>query len=120
MKPVRKIMVADDDTGILDSISLMLEFAGYEVSTTANGASLLDLKELPDLLLLDIWMSGIDGRDICKQLKKNELTSNLPIVLFSASREIEQSAREAGANDFLAKPFEMKDLVEKVGKNIRG
>ena len=61
--------------------------------------------DLPDLLLLDIWMSGTDGLDICKQLKQNTATQHIPIVLLSASREIEKSALDAGANDFLSKPF---------------
>ena len=111
-------MVADDDTAILDSISLVLKHEGYDVDTTAQGETVLNMAEIPDLLLLDIWMSGVDGRDICKQIKQNEATSKVPVLLVSASREIEQSAREAGADDFLAKPFEMKDLIEKVKKNI--
>ena len=110
-------MIADDDPGIVDSMSMILEFEGYEVTSTANGASLLNLDQsLPDILLLDIWMSGVDGRDICKQLKQREVTSKLPIMLISASRDIERSALEAGANDFLAKPFEMVELLEKVAK----
>ncbi|MEO5591485.1 MAG: response regulator transcription factor [Chitinophagaceae bacterium] len=115
----KKIMIADDDPGIVDSISIMLEFEGYEVSSTLNGAMLLQMENaLPDLLLLDIWMSGIDGRDICKQLKEKPVTSKLPIVIISASRDIEPSALEAGANDFLAKPFEMDDLLKKIEQNL--
>ena len=80
-----------------------------------NGASLLKLQgELPDILLLDIWMSGIDGRDICKQLKATAHTNKLPILLISASKDIERSAIESGANDFLAKPFELEDLLSKI------
>ena len=118
MNKQRKVLVADDDAGILDCISAMLEFAGYEVKTTPNGASLLNMKELPDLLLLDIWMSGVDGRDICRKLKQNESTSKLPIVLFSASKDIQASALAAGADDFLAKPFDMNDLLQKIAYNI--
>jgi CheY-like chemotaxis protein len=71
-------------------------------------------KDFPDLLLLDIWMSGQDGRDICKYLKKNPTTKNIPIILVSASRDIMQSAKNAGADDFIAKPFEMETLLDKV------
>ena len=119
MTDVKKVMIADDDPGIVDSLSMMLEFEGYEVSSTLNGASLLHLNgSLPDLLLLDIWMSGIDGRDICKQLKQQPHTSKMPILMISASKDIELSALEAGANDFLAKPFEMEELLEKVAKHV--
>jgi len=111
-------MIADDDPAILDSVGIMLEFEGYDVTTTVNGSTVLDMvKELPDLLLLDIWMSGMDGRDICKQLKGNERTRGIPIVMISASKDIEGSAIEAGADDFLAKPFDINDLLGKIEKN---
>jgi CheY-like chemotaxis protein len=119
MNKIKKVLVADDDPAILDVMRMMLEFEGYEVTTTLNGATILEMDvELPDLLLLDIWMSGTDGRDICKKLKQSEKTSKIPVVLVSASKDIERSAFEAGANDFIAKPFEMSDLLQKIEKNI--
>lgn len=114
-------MIADDDPGILDAVSIMLQYEGYEVRSTLNGADLLTMESgLPDLLLLDIWMSGNDGRDICRYLKQQALTSTLPIVMISASRDIERSAMEAGADDFLAKPFDMDDLINKIEQHIAG
>jgi CheY-like chemotaxis protein len=111
----KKIMIADDDPGIVDAIEMLLEFEGYEVTSTVDGSTVLDMKEnLPDLLLLDIWMSGEDGRDICKKLKQEPLTKNIPVIMVSASRDIKESAMEAGADDFLAKPFEMNDLLKKI------
>jgi DNA-binding response OmpR family regulator len=115
----KTIMVADDDPGILDAICTMLEFEGYDVKCTPNGNDVLDIEgNLPDLLLLDIWMSGVDGRDICKQLKTNASTSKLPVVLISASQDIKGSALAAGADDFLAKPFDIEDLLAKIEKNL--
>ena len=115
---LKKIMIADDDPGIVDAIEMLLEFEGYQVTTTGDGADVLDLKdELPDLLLLDIWMSGEDGRDICKKLKQLETTKNIPVIMISASRDIKESAIAAGADDFLAKPFEMNELLDKI-KNL--
>jgi len=112
-------MIADDDPGIVDAVSIMLEYEGYEVKSTLNGADLLTMEgELPDLLLLDIWMSGNDGRDICKHLKQKNLTCKLPIVMISASRDIECSAMDAGADDFLAKPFEIDDLLKKIERHL--
>lgn len=108
-------MIADDDPGIVDAIEMLLEFEGYQVTSTVDGSSVLDMKqELPDLLLLDIWMSGKDGRDICKKLKQTETTKNIPVILVSASKDIKESAVEAGADDFLAKPFDMNDLLGKI------
>lgn len=111
----KKIMIADDDPGIVDAIEMLLEFEGYQVSSTFDGSTVLDMKmELPDLLLLDIWMSGEDGRDICKKLKQIEATKNIPVIMVSASKDIKESALAAGADDFLAKPFEMNDLLTKI------
>lgn len=113
----RKIIVADDDPAICDALQFMLEEEGYEVKTTVNGETIYKMeKEFPDLLLLDIWMSGQDGRDICKYLKKKQLTKKIPIIMISAGRDIARSAMEAGADDFIEKPFSMDDLLGKVAK----
>jgi CheY-like chemotaxis protein len=115
----KRILIADDDPGILDAVGILLEFEGYEVCSTPDGATLLTIEnEFPDLVLLDIWMSGVDGRDICRQLKQQPHTSDIPIVLLSASKDIEQSAIESGADDFLAKPFEIADLLKKIEKHV--
>jgi CheY-like chemotaxis protein len=110
----KKIMIADDDPGIVDAVEMLLEFEGYTVTSTVDGSTVLDMKEeLPDLLLLDIWMSGEDGRDICKKLKSENITKDIPVIMISASRDIKESAMAAGADDFLAKPFEMDELIQK-------
>ncbi len=115
--PSKKIMIADDDPAIVDAIELLLEFEGYEVSSTIDGSTVLDMKlELPDLLLLDVWMCGEDGRNICKKLKQSDLTKNIPIIMVSASKDVKESVMAAGADDFLAKPFEMYDLLGKIKK----
>lgn len=115
----KTIMIADDDPGIVDAIEMLLEFEGYNVRSTVNGSDVLQMTDLPDLLLLDIWMSGEDGRDICKKLKDNNLTRHMPVIMISASRDIKQSAMDAGADDFVAKPFEMDELLEKLKAQIK-
>ncbi|MEI9935040.1 MAG: response regulator [Ferruginibacter sp.] len=70
---------------------------------------------LPDLILLDIWMAGgIDGREICARLKENGLMKNIPVVFISANSGIKEITEEYNARDFIAKPFEMKYLLNKV------
>jgi CheY-like chemotaxis protein len=116
---LKRILIVDDDLAILDSLGLLLEFEGYQVVKSSSASTLFSMEtDLPDLLLLDIWLSGTDGRDICKHLKQKKTTQNIPIVLISASREIEKSAKEAGANDFLSKPFDVTDLLKKVERHI--
>ncbi|HVF69319.1 MAG TPA: response regulator [Xanthomonadales bacterium] len=115
----KKIMVADDDPGILDATKIMLEEAGYEVETTVDGAVVRDVhEEYPDLILLDIWMSSMNGTDICKHLKSNKLTKHIPIIMFSANKDTEKIAKVAGADDFLAKPFQMEQLLVKVAEYV--
>lgn len=111
----KKVLVADDDPAILEVITLILEDAGYDVKTTVNGQTEKFAQEyLPDLILLDIWMAGMDGRNICKGLKTKKSTKHIPVIMISANKDTEKIAREAGADGFLAKPFDMKDLLSKV------
>lgn len=111
----KKILIADDDEAIVDAISIMLEVMDYQVLSTTSGAEVAKaLKQCPDLLLLDIWMSGIDGRDVCRQVKADPTTRDIPILMISASRQIRESAMSCGADDFLAKPFEMSELLQKI------
>jgi CheY-like chemotaxis protein len=108
----KKIMVVDDDAGIVQALQLILEDEGYEVTIIMDGQVVKDMEaDVPDLLLLDIWMSGLDGRDICRHLKSRDRTRNLPIILCSANRDTENIAKEAGADGFLTKPFELDDLL---------
>lgn len=115
----KTILVADDDEAILDALTLILEEAGYEVTATADGAMLQNLSQpMPDLLLLDIWLSGWNGRDICLALKREERTKHLPIVLFSANRETQRIAREVGADDFITKPFDVDTLMQTIERHL--
>ncbi len=115
----KKILVADDDSGILDALQIMLEDNEYAVTVTIDGQTIYKMeRDFPDLILLDIWMSGLDGREICRYLKQSELTRSIPIIMISANRDTEKIAKEAGADDFLAKPFEMDELLKKIAKYI--
>lgn len=115
----KTILVADDDPSILDALNIMLEeIGGYRVVTTTSGHSLLELQELPDLILLDLWMSGINGKEICAHLKANERTKNIPVIIFSANRDIKTIAESAQADDYIPKPFQMDDLLNKVSMHL--
>ena len=113
----KKIVIVDDDVAILDSLGTMLDFEGFEVNTFERGSEIFGLVEQsyePNIILLDMWLSGEDGRDICKKLKENERTKNIPVVIMSASRGLEHTALESGANAFIAKPFEIDDIINAV------
>jgi DNA-binding response OmpR family regulator len=114
----KKILVVDDEPDILDFMQLVLEDEGYMVVTTDKAEYLEKLHDggLPDLILLDVLLSGKDGREIVKHLKSQEETKHIPVIMFSAHPSAEETARQAGADEFLAKPFDMDELVAKVAK----
>ncbi len=115
----KKILIADDDPAILEALTLFLEEEGYEVETTSDGLTLQAFEHgYPDVLLLDIWMSGWNGGDLCRCFKSQEETRHLPIVLFSANKETQRIAQEAGADDFLLKPFDLEELLEKIERYL--
>lgn len=108
----KKILVADDNAGIVDVMRMVFETEGFDVITTLNGKNILKLcEEKPDIIFLDVWMSGVDGNDVCKQIKTIEGFNNIPVIIFSASRKIKQIAIDCGADDYLSKPFELKTLL---------
>jgi DNA-binding response OmpR family regulator len=119
LRNMKKILIADDDTAILEATKLLLEYEGYEVDTVSDGETVLQLQpDFPGIILLDIWLSGTNGGEIAKQLKSAHMTKHIPIIMFSANRDIEKISRLAGADDFLIKPFELNDLLEKIKKYL--
>lgn len=115
----KKILVADDDPGIVDVMQIVLEDEGYDVITTMNGEQIIDLCEQnPDLIFIDIWMSGIDGNIICKKLKADERLKHIPVIIFSANKNTRSISMECGADGFLSKPFELQELLTLTDKLI--
>ena len=112
----KKILVCDDDEGILDMVSFVLEDSGYEVIPEKNSMNVYNLieRENPDLLLLDLWMPVLSGDQVLKVLKSSPITKGLPVIVISASTEGQRIAEEAGASSFLAKPFDIDQLVDRV------
>ena len=111
----KTILIADDDKAIVDSIAAILDISGYEVLKVPDGTSVLDaVKALPDLILLDIQMPGHNGQTVCRQLKRQASTKDIPVIIVSASMDVRLKAEQAGADDYLEKPFDMDVLQQKV------
>ncbi len=112
----KRILVVDDEPDILEFLQIILEEEGYEVVTSVKGEYLEQLHNggLPHLILLDVLLSGKDGRDIVKYLKSQQETQHIPVIMFSAHPSAEATARQAGADDFLEKPFHMSTLLAKI------
>src|SRR5581483_4579968 len=114
----KKILVVDDDESILDALSLILEEEGYTVQSTIKGTEIYNkIKSFkPDLILLDVLISGSDGRQICKNLKHLDATRKIPIIMISAHPTANQGAYDCGADDYLPKPFDTKELLQTIQK----
>lgn len=117
----KRILAVDDDNDIVDIIKIILEDEGYEVATLTNGRDVLKMIQVdrPDLILLDVMLGGIDGRDICKAIKSDDQLRDIPVVMISASHNLHNLLTEQNApNDFLAKPFDIDNLVKKVNEQF--
>ena len=117
----KNILIADDDPGILEVVKIILEEDGeYRVVTVSDGSKVESVikQDRPDLILLDIWMPGMDGRELTKRLKSDPKVKNTPILLISAYDDIEGKAKEAGADGFIEKPFDIGALKGKVSAHI--
>ncbi len=116
-----KILVADDQPAILDVLQQILEMDGYDVVAASDGAKVLHLMhtEQPDLLLLDIWLPGRDGREICRQIKQQETLCLIPVLLMSAHQDVQQIVAQVGADGFIQKPFQMSTLLTTIANALK-
>ena len=117
----KKILVVDDDESILEVLYIVLAGEGYNVETSVNVQPLQKLDgERPDLILLDVLLSGEDGIEICKRLKNQPKTRDIPIILLSAHSSASKTASNSGANAFLDKPFDIDVLAKLVKEHLPG
>jgi DNA-binding response OmpR family regulator len=115
-----KIIVTEDDAGIEDILKIILEKEGYQVELISDGIELIDNNFVPpDLLIIDMLLSGINGLDICRHLKRNGVTSNIPIIMMSASPSVELLAKNAGADGAIEKPFNRKNMLKLVAELLQ-
>ena len=112
----KKIMICDDDLGILEMMEMIVEEFGFQAFTQANSVNILkDIeRERPDLLLLDIWMPVLSGDQVMKTIKADSRLASLPVIMYSASAEGSAIALSAGADDYIAKPFDIELLETKI------
>ncbi len=109
----KRVLVVDDEPGVLRFTSVCLTVAGYEVITTTSGEEALKLVESakPDIMLLDVLMTPLTGFDVLEKLRA---FSNLPVIIFTARNDIGAQALKEGANGFIAKPFRPEQLLQKI------
>jgi len=112
------ILVLDDDPDICSMLKMVLNYHGYG-AVDADGeekAKQVLSKEKVDLIIMDMLLSGADGTEICRRLKQHKQTSSIPILMFSAHPTAQKVCLEAGADDFISKPFEMNDMLSRISQ----
>lgn len=111
-----KILICDDDEGILDLLDVVLTEEGFDTIPEMNSLNVAGLinRERPDLILLDLWMPVLSGDQVLRALRNDPETKKLPVIVISASTDGQSIAMNAGATGFLAKPFDLDQLVEQV------
>lgn len=112
----KKVLVIDNDPDILDVVREVLDYVGFQVAACSGTKEIFNLiKEWqPDLLILDYRLDGKNGGDICRQLKSSALTSYIPVILYSTYPNVKNDADRFGCDAFIAKPFDLADLVTTV------
>lgn len=118
-----KILVVDDEDHIVELIKFNLETNGYEVISAFNGEDAIEkaIDEKPDLIILDLMLPKIDGVEVCKRIKSNIETSNISIIMLTAKSEESDKivGLETGADDYITKPFSVKELIARVNAVLR-
>lgn len=118
---MKNIWVVDDDEAISEVFEIILREEGYHTSIIQDGRKIEDKlkKEIPDLIFLDLLMSGVNGLDVATKLRSNPKTQKIPIIITSADTNIEAKAQQAQADAFLKKPFNIDDVTQLVKKYLK-
>lgn len=121
MPAKKRVLIIDDNEDILYMLKAMLDFQNYDTTTKTSTNNLEELiTDLqPDVILMDMLLSGADGRKICKALKENKLFARVPIIMISAHSHAREECLEAGANQFLEKPFDMDEIYKVVAEALK-
>jgi DNA-binding response OmpR family regulator len=118
--PMKKVLIIDDDIDILTVVQKLLSMNNYTIQAISKWQDISNTIRsfAPDLILLDIALSGADGREICKRVKLSNETQHIPVILFSAHHDLANYTRGYMADGFVTKPFEVSFFLETIRKNI--
>jgi two-component system, OmpR family, response regulator RpaA len=121
MKP--RILVIDDDAAIVELVAINLEMAGYDVNCAEDGVKgqALAVQIMPDLIMLDLMLPRVDGFTVCQRLRRDERTADIPVLMLTALSQTQDKVDgfNAGADDYLTKPFELEEMLARVRALLR-
>lgn len=114
------VLLVDDDEGILDVSTIILNERGYKVEQMMDPEGIYKRikKDPPGVILLDLWMPQLSGEEILQNLKNNKRTSSIPVIVVSASKDTEVISKRLGADGYINKPFDITELEKVVSKYI--
>ncbi len=119
----KRLMLVDDDPNLILLVKDYLEFRGYEVTSASNGVEALEIleKEVPDLIVCDVMMPGMDGYTLVQHIRENPRTSWIPVLFLSAKGQSQDRVKglNTGADVYLVKPFEPEELVAQVESSLK-
>jgi DNA-binding response OmpR family regulator len=117
---VARIVVADDDTDIRELVAFKLRASGHDVVAVADGPGAVEacVEQVPDLVVLDVMMPGLSGLDACRALRLHPILGEVPVILLTArAQEVDiEDGFDAGADDYVVKPFSPRELVARVAR----
>lgn len=112
---MKKILIVDDNADISELLAEILNAAGYAVLVSNLAIPLNELSAIkPDLILLDHFLSGEQGADYCSRIKDNSMTAHIPVIMISAGMNVDEIAKDAFADGYINKPFDIDELEEKI------
>lgn len=116
---MERILIIDDDPDVLTVLQMILRKKGYVTATAVQEQQIYEqiATDRPDLILMDVLLSGSDGRQICRRLKDSS-NKDIPIIMLSGHPAAQKGMQDYGADDFLAKPFREKDVLQKIEKYL--
>ena len=117
----KTVLICEDDEGIIDVTTIVLQEKGYKVIPLLDCQKVYEYVDThkPDIILLDLWMPDINGEEVTRTLKSNDHTKHIPIIIISANKDTEKIAKNAGADTFLCKPFDIEELEQTVERYLR-
>ncbi|HET8912052.1 MAG TPA: response regulator transcription factor [Ktedonobacteraceae bacterium] len=122
-QPLLKVLVIDDEENIVEFVKLGLRYEGFQVESASDGLQGLAAAQRinPDIIILDLMMPGIDGLEVCRRLRSNPVTQDVPVIMLTAKDEVRDRVQGlgAGADDYLTKPFSFDELLARLKAILR-
>jgi DNA-binding response OmpR family regulator len=116
----RRVIIVEDEDNVRETLELLLTNAGFKVQSSATGANIFNTIHdfNPDIILLDVILDNLDGRDICRSIKDDPTTRHIPVIMLSGVPDVYNAILDVGANDVVAKPFDEMTLLSRIERQL--